>query len=174
LRRENDWLLTARVVRDLSTTLKLSAGYEFGRLGSNGDFVDFGPFQSQLQNDLGSDDRIVGDYYSHRRHELHARLRKLVRKGLYVAASARYRDRAYSGRFAKDALDQFLVPAELRHDRVWQLSATVDLPIPHVSQKVDFGHFGLRLRVFHESSRSNEALYDFGHNSVTLSLTSWF
>jgi hypothetical protein len=174
LRREHDWRVAARLSRDLSSTLKLDGSYEFERLSSNGDFVDLGPFQFPDVNTIPNDDRIVGDYYSHRRHELTLRLRKLVRKGLYVGLLARYRDRAYTGRLAKDADDEFVIPPELRHDHVWHLATTADLPLAHLSKATDTAHLGLRLRLFHETSDSNEALYDYRRNVVTLSLTSWF
>jgi hypothetical protein len=174
LRREDDWRLAARVSHDLSSTLKLDGAYEFERLSSNGDYVDLGPFQSTDVNTIPNDDRIVGDYYSHRRHEVTLRLRKLVRKGFYVGLLARYRDRAYTGRLAKNADDEFLVPPELRHDHIWQLATTADLPLSHLSKATDAAHLGLRLRLFHETSDSNEALYDYRRNVLTLSLTSWF
>jgi hypothetical protein len=174
LRYENDWRLAARVSRDLSSTLKLDGAYEFERLSSNGDYVDLGPSQSADVNTIPNDDRIVGDYYSHRRHEVTLRLRKLVRKGFYVGVLGRYRDRAYTGRLAKNAADEFLVPPELRHDHIWQAAATADLPLAHLSTATDAAHLGLRLRLFHETSDSNEALYDYRRNVLTLSLTSWF
>jgi hypothetical protein len=37
LRTDRDWLVGARVVRDLSLVLKLDASYQYGRLNSNGD-----------------------------------------------------------------------------------------------------------------------------------------
>jgi hypothetical protein len=173
LRRDRDWLVGARVVRDLSLVLKLDAGYQYGRLSSNGDSLDFGPFQSQL-TDFPGDERLLGDFYSHRRHELSARLRWLIRRGSSLNLAARYQDRAYHDRPAKNAQDEFLTPEELRHDRGLLVTATLDVPIPVLARRASFGHFGLRLRLSRELNHSNEALYDYHSNLAALSITSWF
>lgn len=173
LRRDRDWLAGVRLVRDVRTTLRLELGYEHGRQGANGDFMDFGPFQSEELNDIPGDERIVGDYYSHRRHELRLRARKLVRRGLYLTFACRYQDRAYEGRLAKDEQERFLVPDELRHDRGLLLSAVADLPLPGLPRSARFGHFGLRVRAVRQVHRSNDALYDYGHTALALALTSW-
>ena len=173
LREDRDWLAGVRVVRDLSVVLQLDAAYEYGRLSSNGDSLDFGPFQSAL-TDFPGDERLIGDFYSHRRHELRARVRRLIRRGSSVTVAARFQDRAYRARPAKDEQDQFLSPPELRHDRGLLLSATVDLPVPVLARRASFGHFGLRFRFSREMNHSNEALYDYGRTVAAFSLTSWF
>jgi hypothetical protein len=173
LRTDRDWLVGARVVRDLSLVLKLDASYQYGRLTSNGDSLDFGPFQSQL-TDFPGDERLIGDFYSHRRHELSARLRRLIRRGSSVTLAARYQDRAYRDRPAKNAEDEFLTPPELRHDRGLLVTVILDVPIPVLARRASFGHFGLRLRLAREVNHSNEALYDYDSNLAALSVTSWF
>jgi hypothetical protein len=174
LRSERNWLLGLRVHHDRSATLKLEGAYELAKLSSNGDFVDFGPFQSRFLDTIAGDERVIGDYYSHRRHELSVRARKLIRKGLYAALRARYIDRAYDGRLAKDANEEFLVPEQERHDHILQLSAILDAPLPVVGPRARWANLGVRLKLAHETASSNEALYDFSQNQVTLSLTSWF
>jgi len=172
-RRDHDWFAGARVVRDFSLVLQLEAAYQYGRLSSNGDSLDFGPFQSALA-DVPGDERLVSDFYSHRRHEIRARLRRLIRRGSSVTLAARFQDRAYFGRLARDADEQFLSPEEKRHDRALLVSATVDVPIPVLARRARFGHFGLRLRLAREMNQSNEALYDYGSTVAALSFTSWF
>jgi hypothetical protein len=171
LRHDRDWLAGVRVVRDLSLVLQLDAAYEYGHLNSNGDSLDFGPFQSQT-TDTPGDERLLGDFYSHRRHELRARLRRLIRRGSSVTLLARYRDRAYRDRPAKDAADQFL--PEMRRDRGLLMSAVVDVPVPLLARRAAFGHFGLRLRASREINHSNEALYHYSNTLAGFSLTSWF
>jgi hypothetical protein len=173
LRADRDWLAGLRVVRDVSLLLQLEAAYQYGRLASNGDALDFGPFQSQL-GDFPGDERLVGDYYSHRRHQLGVRFRRLIRRGTSVTLAARYQDRAYSGRLAKDENDEFRIPEQLRHDRAFLIAATAAVPFPLLVRRAPFGHFGLRIRVSHEVNHSNEALYDYGNSVFSVALTSWF
>ena len=172
-RSDRDWLVGARVVRDLSLTLQLEALYQYGRVSSNGDSLDFGPFQSPLV-DVPGDERLIVDYYSHRRHELGARLRKLIRRGSSVTVAARYQDRSYLGRLARDEEERFLSPEETRRDRGIVLSAILDIPFPLLARRVSFGHFGLRLRLSRELNHSNEALYDYGNSVASVTFTSWF
>ena len=173
LRVDRDWLVGARVVRDLSLVLQLQGSYQYGRLSSNGASLDFGPFQSQL-TDVPGDDRLLNNYYTHRRHELSAHVRKLIRRGSSVFLGARYQDRVYPGRLAKDENDQFRSPEQLRHDHGLLLWSRLDVPFPVLPRRAAFGHFGLRLRLSHEINASNEALYDYGNTVVAFSLTSWF
>lgn len=163
LRRDRDWLAGGRVVRDLTLVLRLEAGYQYGHLASNGDSLAV----------LPGEERLLGDYYSHRRHDLSARLRKLLRRGSSITAGVRYRDRAYRARLARDEDGAFREPQQLRHDRQVLVSAYWDFPVPRLGGRAAFGHFGLRLRASYERNHSNEALYDYSAGILSLSFTSW-
>jgi len=45
--------------------------------------------------------------------------------------------------------------------------------VPGLPRSLRFGHFGFRLRFVREMSHSNDAVYDYSHNTFTLALTSW-
>jgi hypothetical protein len=166
-RTESVRLIAARLARSLTSATRLELGYEYGGVGSNGDLVG---------GDSGSvadDERFVGDFYAHRRHEVSARLRWLIRRGASLTVAARYVGRAYRDWLARDADERPLSPEEKRSDRGVQLSATWDLPVPRLPRSMRFGHFGLRLRLVREASHSNDAIYDYSHDSFMLALTSW-
>ena len=163
LRRDRDWLAGGRAVRDLTLVMRLEAGYQYGHLASNGDSLAV----------LPGEERLLGDYYSHRRHDLSARVRKLLRRGSSLTAGVRYRDRAYRARLARDAEGVFRQPEQLRHDRQILVSVYWDFPVPRLGGRAAFGHFGLRLRASYERNHSNEALYDYRAGIVSLSFTSW-
>ena len=172
-RADRDWLVGARVVRDVKPTLQLEGAYQYGRLSSNGATLDFGPFQSQV-SDAPGDDRLLSNYYTHRRHELSTRVRKLIRRGTSATLGARYQDRVYPGRPAKDENDEFRSPEQTRHDHAFLLWSRLDLPFPLLPKRAAFGHFGLRFRLSQEVNASNEALYDYHGTVFAISLTSWF
>jgi hypothetical protein len=162
-RRDDDWHIGARVVHDLTLVVRLELQYELGRIQSNGDAVA----------GLPDEEQVLGDYYSHHRQEISARLRALIRRGSSITTAVRYRGRHYRARLARDAAGAIRVPEELRHDGGCFVAVAWDFPVPKLSASPSLGHLGLRLRYVFEINRSNEALYDYEGGAFSVAVTSW-
>lgn len=141
----------------------LRAGYEWSKLSSNGNFLDFGPNQNASANTILGDERLVSNYYSFLGKGPMARI-GLRAGAVSLLGSFQWQRRNFGGRFAKNSADQFVAGDPLRRDtrRIY----TASLGRMRRSGKILIG-FSLDFR--HENSTSNDSLYTFKNNSASFS-----
>lgn len=141
----------------------LRASYEWTKLSSNGNFLDFGPNQNISANTILGDERLVSNYYSFLGKGPVARL-GLRAGAVSLLGSFQWQRRNFEGRFAKNSADEFVAGDPLRRDtrRIY----TASLGRMRRTGKLLAG-FSLDFR--HENSTSNDSLYTFKNNSVSFS-----
>lgn len=145
----------------LSQNLTAKSGFELsyylGKLESNENFFDWGPNQYEGNNTIPDDERIIADYrsYTSSKYGVNFFTGFIEDSKLFLSGSHTTKD--YSGRLAKDENDTIRQPDKKRQDRQTLAS---------VSWSKDI----LLVKYSYEINNSNDALYSYTNNTLSLSI----
>lgn len=147
---------------------KTRGGYSWWDVRSNGDRLDWGPGQSEAQDTVAGDERLIGEYFNRVAHGpfMGGSLRLPGR--VLLELDHRWTLARYPGRPAKDAADVF-AGGDVRREWRRLLSLEASWRFRLWGQQL-----GLSARWTRESSSSTDALYTFTGNRAFLSLKGWF
>jgi hypothetical protein len=163
-RRDKDTGLTALLRWDWGV-VEVSAGYDWYRLKSNGNMVDYGPGQTEDSNTIFTDDQLADDFYSNTDQGPEASISLDVLEGVRLGVNGRMRKLKFDGQVAKKSDDIFVSSGALRKDTRYETEVTVDVLL--YSPTICF--YWAR-----EDSNSNHYLYDFTRDRFGVRLTSSF
>jgi len=175
MRKDEIIFFEARLSQDITNGVRMELRYQHGKLDSNGNYFDLGPKQLEEENTTFGDERLIRNYYSYQSNEVGLKIRIILDRDSYLGISGHYQNKDYKGRLAKDKNDEFLSPEEKRKDKQIFISANwakqiskeivKDFPIENLEIKIGYSY---------ENNQSNDALYDYSSNIISISLASWF
>jgi len=175
MRKDEIIFFETRLSQDITHGVKMELKYQHSKLDSNGNYFDWGPKQWEEENTTFDDERLVRNYYSYQSNEVSLKTRIILDRDSYLRIGGHYQNRDYKGRLAKDKNDKFLSPEEKRKDKqifisadwVKEISKEIlkDSPIENLEIKIGYSY---------ENNQSNDSLYDYSNNIISISLTSWF
>lgn len=131
--------------------------YSLSGLNSNGNYLNWGPNQSENKNTIVGDERKIESYRSYRsgRYGVNYFTGFIGDSNVYLLAS--YGTTDYQGRLAKNENDAIRTPDTKRRDKQTFFSVAWSKSI-------------VSLKYSYEKNKSNDALYDYANNVVSLNI----
>jgi len=145
--------------------VEVSAGYDWYKLASNGNLVDYGPGQTEDSNTIFTDDQLVDDFFSNTDQGPEASISIDVMEGFKLGVNGRMRNVVFKGQIAKDSSDSLDLSGDIRKDTRYEVEVTAGLSMFSPAVRISWAR---------ELSRSNHYLYDFTRDRFGVKVTSSF
>jgi len=155
-REDNENSVELGLQHNINAKTGFGLNYSLGGLYSNGNYLNWGPNQSESKNTIANDDKIIPGYRSYKseRYGLNYFTGFIGGSNVYLMAS--YGTTDYSRRLAKDGNDA--LTAAKRQDKQTFVSVTWSKSI-------------VSLKYSYEKNKSNDALYSYANNIASLNIS---
>lgn len=156
-REDDEKFIEISLLHNIDSKTGFGLSYYLGRVDSNGNYLDWGPNQYESKNTTVGDERIIANYrsYTSGRYGVNCFTSFIGDSNVYLLAS--YGTTDYPGRLAKNENDAIRTPDTKRQDKQTFFS-------------VGWSKSIVSLRYSYENNKSNDALYDYVNNVVSLNI----